>query len=403
MKRNTKRPSRQGRIWFFLTSRGRGAKLKATIDTKEQFLKCIEKIISLDVPEEEDVFHQSVGFLVRSIVATFNRAEKQDTVFFDQLFVCLKLLKVKPQSPAYSSLMLAFLRAKEWWMNFGTFCRWWGWNSFMEEDYKPTQTEDGQKIMPLAERVFMAYCRFLCDYGQKEEIKQYLPIVEKVYSEHADYIYLPFYEAKLMLKIGEIEKFWTLMKLFARKKSSEFWVWDLFGDATEDNQTKLTFYAKSLICKTKPEMSIKVREKTALLLLHLGYKAEALRELNEAVKIRTKNKWNVPRQFSDAITSLGSENINPTVDNVAFFTNLAKKAECSVFGRTEVLEYEGKIMIKEKGFGFVHYKSNSIYVPQKLISLKGICNNDIVYGQYKASYDKKKNKEGFAAISINKR
>ena len=212
-----------------------------------------------------------------------------------------------------------------------------------------------------------------------------------------------------MLKTEQKESFWKLMKGFVRKKSGEFWVWDLLGDASTDNQTRLGFFAKSLTCKTKPEMSIKVREKTAFLLLDLGHKAEALAELNTVVRIRTKNNWSIPPLLSSTISSLNKENIAPSKDNNAFFCELAGKAELLILDKPtqpkgrQRFDFEGKIMINEKGFGFVRSGEKTIFIPPKLLSTKNISNLNIVCGQYTVSFDHKKNKEGFAAISINKK
>lgn len=382
------------------------AKCKATVGTKAQFLRCLEKIISLNVPADEDMFHCSVVCVVRSMASAFMRVEKFDTAFFDSLFDCIKRLKTQPRSPAYSSIMLTMLHTKNWWKGFGAFCRWWGWDNFLPCDYEPTLTQNDQKVMPLAERAFMAYARHLCDFGSPKEIEEFLPILERNFSEHLNFIYLPFYEAKLMLKMDRKEEFWNLMKSFVQKKSGEFWVWDLFGDASEDKQTRLNYYAKALTCKTKPEMSIKVREKTAFVLLELGYKAEALTELNNVVSIREKNKWSIPSPLSEAIAALNKDGIVPSFSNNAFFSKFANDAEKLILDRQsypkekQSLDFEGRITLNEKGFGFVRFGSRTIFVPQKLLSSKNIHNHDLVSGQYIPSFDQKKNKEGFAAISI---
>ena len=85
------------------------AKQKANVGTKEQFLRCINKIITLDAPAEEDVLYQSVGFMVKTMASSMIRAQQTDNTFFDALFSCLKQLKIKKQTPAYSSIMKSFL------------------------------------------------------------------------------------------------------------------------------------------------------------------------------------------------------------------------------------------------------------------------------------------------------
>ena len=377
------------------------AKQKATAQSKSQFLHCIEKIIELNVPADEEMFHQSVGFLIRAMAATLIRANDEDNNFFNSLFDNIKHLKIKPQSSAYSSIMQTFLRTKNWWTGFADFCRWWRFDSFADEDYQPVQTGDGQKIMPLAERVYMAYAKCLLDNGTTSEIDTFLPLIEQTYKAHSNYIYLPFYEAKLMLKIGRKEEFFNLMKSFAQHKRNEFWVWDLLGDYFDDGSTRLTFYAKALSCPSKPEMSIKLREKTAFLLCQLGYLAEALSELYFIIKIRERNKWNITPMLTQKIVELENQRITTVQSNKSFFANLAVDAEKLIFGAPKPqANFEGKIIVTNSGFGFVKFDKKDIFIPAKLISNNKIQNGDIVCGRYNSTIDKKKNKEGFAAVSI---
>ena len=378
------------------------AKREATITTKERFIRCVEKIISLDVSADEDIYYQSVGFLIRAMAATLIRANDDDCQYFDTLSNCIKRLKIKPQTPAFSSIIQTFLRTKMWWTGFADFCRWWGFNSFQNADYLPSQTDDGKKIMPLAERVYMAYAKCLLDGGTTNDITTFLPQLQQTAKVHQNYIYLPFYEAKLMLKIGRKEEFFVLMKKFAHRKSGEFWVWDLLGDYFDDDNTRLKFYAKALCCPSKPEMSVKLREKTALLLCKLGFRAEALAELHFIIKIRERNKWNITHLITQKVNEMEAQGIVATQNNKAFYANMSAEAEKYIFGETkQQSRFEGKINITNGGFGFVRYNKMYIFVPAKLLSNNNIQNGTFVSGQCIVSFDKKKNRDGFVAIKIN--
>ena len=122
------------------------------------------------------------------------------------------------------------------------------------------------------------------------------------------------------------------MKIFARKKSGEFWVWDLLGDYYDDKATRLKFYAKGLICKSKAEMSIKLREKTAWLLKELGFLKEALSEFVFVKKIREKNKWKITADLMSAIKEIENQNIKSSGNNFKFFETLSSEVDTIVFG-----------------------------------------------------------------------
>ena len=268
------------------------AKQKATVATKQRFLRCIDKMLENDMPSDEEIFHQSAAFLIRGMAATMIRAEQQDIQFFDSLFQYAQRLKTQPKTPAYSALMTVMLRTKNWWTGFRKFCEWWNFDSFMDEDYKSSSTssDDQTKIMPLAERVLMAYCHCLLDSATPVGIADFLPWLDNFSAQHRNYVYLPFFSAKLLLRASRKDECLGKLKIFAKKKGGDFWVWDVIGDCYDDPQTRLNCYARGLICKSKPEMSIKLREKTAWLLRTLNHHPQAMAELLRVVEIRICTK-----------------------------------------------------------------------------------------------------------------
>ena len=333
------------------------AKQKATVDDRDQFIRCLDKLIELDMPEDEEMLYQSAGFLARSMASAMIRANRQDEAFFNILFARIKTLKIKKKTPAYSSIMTVMLRTHGWWRGFKDFCDWWGFDGFMDEDYQSTQAADGsgQKIMPLAERVVMAYCKCLLNNGLITEIENFIPWLDSFSLQHKNYIYLPFYGAKLLWKIGKKDDYYAKMKIFARKKSGEFWVWDLLGDYYDDPQMRLKFYAKGLICKSKAEMSIKLREKTAWLLKELGFLKEALSEFVFVKKIREKNKWKITAELSAAIKDIENQNIKSSGNNFKFFETLSSEVDTIVFGNKW----------KKKSISITKNQNNSLYLKPK--------------------------------------
>ena len=279
--------------------------------------------------------------------------------------------------------------------------------------------DDGSPVAPLAERACMAYSRFILDNNKVELIRSLLEKLKNISAKYPQYIYLPYYMAKMMLKIGEKDDCFKYISSFARKKRSDFWVWDLFAETYSDDETRLKFYAKALSCKTKREMSVKVRIKMAFLLMKMGYPQEAFGEFMLVRKIYEDNGWQVRPEITNAIASLSAKGIVPKNNNVKFFGALAKDVDSIVFGsnkfvwekhgnyRTrhknkETFPFEGHISITDKGFGFVSVDDKDVFVPANLLDGKNIKTKDIVAGLYVSSIDLKKNKQGWRAVEIEK-
>ncbi|MBR0498657.1 MAG: hypothetical protein IJJ78_06225 [Paludibacteraceae bacterium] len=381
------------------------AKKHATIDTKEQFLKCLSKCRKLQMPETDDVFHKSVVALIKSMAYDVARSGKEDETFFDALFVHLQGFSLARKTELCSFVMLAFMRAK-WWRGFGGFFEWWGLDSFSEADFKPYEVSNNVRIQPLAERAVMAYCKWLIDNGTDAQIMAFIPRLQQFSEQHKNFLFLPYYCAKLMLKIDRKDDVLRYMRLFAKKKGFEFWVWDVVGDTFDDASLRLKFYAKALICRAKPEMTVKVREKTALLLFELGYSAQSLAEMLNVVAIRERNKWKTSPQLTQKITQLRADGVEPGNDITAFYTQLSHEAE-SMLGATRETQpkakFKGVIIVHAEGYGFVKCDGKTIFVSPALLNGARISNRDAVAGEYRKSFDKKRNHESYAAVSINKK
>jgi hypothetical protein len=106
---------------------------------------------------------------------------------------------------------------------------------------------------------------------------------------------------------------------FAKRKQTVFWVWDILSEAFPDDEEKmLACYSKALLCSTREEMLVNVRQKIASIFINRQMWNEAKTEILLIKKIRTENEWKIPHQianwanqqwFSDAKENRDNRNI----------------------------------------------------------------------------------------------
>ena len=99
------------------------------------------------------------------------------------------------------------------------------------------------------------------------------------------------------------------------------------------------------------------------------------------------------------VMMLNGEGIKPEKNNIDFFASFSKDADKIVF-TPSTLEFEGKIIITPKGFGFVKFDGKTVFVPEGVLQNKTLKNNSVVKGRYKKSFNKKKNEDGYTAVEI---
>lgn len=172
-------------------------------------------------------------------------------------------------------------------------------------DYKASSfTKDGEiiEMPPLAEALFNKYCKSLLLLATQKDmsaqIEMFLPTLQKVRKKHANYTYLPYHEARLLMVIGKREEARNIAIDFVRQKANVFWVWELLAQLAHEEE-RAACYAAALVMKTKAEMIVKLQEQAIEAFVAQGMLAEAKYELDTLIRVRQQAWNNVPQRIID--------------------------------------------------------------------------------------------------------
>ena len=130
-------------------------------------------------------------------------------------------------SKGHSYLLQNFMKFEQW-SEIADFFDWWNLDNLMPYDYVPYVNTKGQKMITLAERAFIANSKALLKLNDAIRIEEFLPKLDALMSEHEEMMYPGYFYGKLLLSLGNNEN--EALKViipFARKKASEFWVWQI--------------------------------------------------------------------------------------------------------------------------------------------------------------------------------
>ena len=372
------------------------AKKNATFDSQDKFIKCIARIGDMNFAAEETMFWDSVTWLIRSMMATVERNRSHQPAFFSSLFAAMRPLPLPKPAEAYSALLQTTLRLKTEWQQYPDFCQWWGLDNLRPEDYKPRQTEDGKRILSLAERVFMAYTKALLLQNRQSSLIEWEPQLSKLANDNPSYTYLPYYLARTRLTLGRTGQVMQSMKAFVRKKKGDFWVWELMGDASSDSDEQFCHYAKAMTCRAKDEMLVAMREKMVYQLLVRKQYSEARHELDHVMATRQRHQWSIPYKLQQLTAEPWYLQSPSSTDNSHFYKPFAEKAEHLVFGAIpdDAMTISGILKKSKSGFGFV----KDVFIPSWLI--ENISDGTTISVKAVKSFDKKKRQWGWKAIKI---
>lgn len=290
----------QGQPWGQLTT---GWALRFLIeadarnDQYDQIVAHLDELQSLkEIPANElDKIRENVIFWI----GLFAKKNLTPTGFdtptkLSALFSRLKDCKYVP-GKGYTMLLEGFMRCDAW-PELPDFFDWWNLDNLTTDDYKPVEITNGRKIMSVAERAFIAKSKALLRLNDLGRIEEFLPQMDTLMSNHPEMTYPGYFYGKLLLSLGSTpEDALKVIVPFAKKKSTEFWVWQLLSDVFINDQDKqLACLIRAVHCRTQENFLGKVRIKLAALYIQRNQLDLAKFQIDKVTQCYLPQGWHLP-------------------------------------------------------------------------------------------------------------
>lgn len=240
------------------------------------YAKLLEHIDELKSLDQLTIAHDSMIFdNVQFQIANFVKnhvflTDIEASSKLSTLFSKLKDYEFKP-SFGHSFLLQAILKFENW-HEMSDFFDWWNLDNLTTKDYEPYINPKGQKMMTLAERAFIANSKALLRLNDLGRIEEFLPKLDNLMNNHKEMMCPGYFYGKLLLALGSnSDEALKVIIPFARKKATEFWVWQLLSDVfTDDEHKQLACLLRAVHCRTQETFLGKVHIKLANLYIKRG-------------------------------------------------------------------------------------------------------------------------------------
>lgn len=179
------------------------------------------------------------------------------------------------------------------------FFDWWNLDNLTQEDYTPRVNQKGQTMMTLAERAFIANSKALLRLKAPERIQEFLPKLDKLMNDHPEMMYPGYFYGKLLLSLGSnTDEALKVIIPFARKKATEFWVWQLLSDVfANDEEKQLACLLRAVHCRTQEKFLGKVHIKLATLYIRRGLLNSARYHIDAVTRCYVSQGWRLPYEI----------------------------------------------------------------------------------------------------------
>jgi len=295
----------------------------------------LDAIVELGLPEDEDMFFESVAFSLGKFFFQLLKKDSQDGISIYELFGKIKSLPFPKPSRAYSFLLKSLHKGFKNSQHYREVIEWWGLDNFLPEDFEKEEL-NGKKIMCLAEQAFIGYSKQLLPskvdihFDQEvnlEAIRSFIPFLNGVISKYPNLTFLPYFEAKLMIAAGQREDALKVILPFARRKQKEYWVWQVLAESYPGNpENQIACYARALTCNAKEEFLVNIRIELAELLIQEEMYSEAKLEVEKSYEVRALHGWRIPSKILAWRKADWFQQAKPRKDNSDLYSKYSKLA-----------------------------------------------------------------------------
>ena len=265
------------------------------------YARLLEHIDELKSLDQLTIANDSMIFdNVQFQIANFIRIHLTDIEASSKLSVLFSKLKdyeFKP-SRGHSFLLQTILKFENW-PEIADFFDWWNLDNLTQEDYTPYINQKGQKMMTLAERAFIANSKALLRLNDLGRIEEFLPKLDNLMNNHKEMMYPGYFYGKLLLALGSNgDEALKVIIPFARKKATEFWVWQLLSDIfTNEEEKQLACLLRAVHCRTQETFLGKVHIKLATLYIKRGLLNSARFHIDVVTRCYASQGWRLPNKI----------------------------------------------------------------------------------------------------------
>lgn len=351
------------------------AQLDAAAGNLALFLSKIEELKQLALPETEEMFFENISIVISKAVRVITHEEPVNLQKLHQLFDSIKSLPIKRDSKWFSVLYGAFHKGMKDSNRYVEFADWWNFENFKPEDYQKDKMPNGREIMAIVEQAYIAYAKHLLpkymDSGEvvfdREKAEAFLTKLSDIAEKYPAFQYPAYFQAKILLALGDKDNMLSALLPFAKKKRNDFWVWQILGEALSNDKEKVfACYCRALACNSPEEMLVSLRQKMAAALISRNLYNEAKTEIELLVASRKAHEFKIPNEVGTWQAQDWYKNAISKKSNIDFYRQYSSVAESLLFSDTpeetvivDFVNTDKKMLnfiASESKFGFFKYE-----------------------------------------------
>ncbi|MBR4367418.1 MAG: hypothetical protein IKP43_11645 [Bacteroidaceae bacterium] len=268
-----------------------------------KFVETFDKLSQFDLFSTNNVLSNSIATCIVKLLSKVDTFDDLDKKMerCDELFSMVKQLNIDKTEDVYYDIFERFYDYRDTWESFSDFCQWWGLEYLRPQDFHRQTLRVGKKmVVSMGEGAYIACAkRLLNEYerGLKgvSDLNNLIGKLDIVIDQYKGLYWLEYYKYKLMLKRDDSDEVMQTFLPIVKKRSSEFWTWQLMSEIFADDEEKhVACMLRASSCKAKEVFLSPIRFKLAKYMIEHEDYVGARYEIEQFLYGRQFGDYGVP-------------------------------------------------------------------------------------------------------------
>lgn len=231
------------------------------------------------------------------------------------------------------------------------FMNLWGWNNLRLEDWEQFQTDNGNIVTSLVEKLISVYAKELKTDNVKSP-DEFNALVDEALTKFPNNQNMPLYKATVLMSLGKKDEALDYYKELILKFPSKCYLWNQASELVEEIGLKIALLCKAISVEHDESFIGGCRLNLAKALIEKNMMANAKYELDKYRDFYVIQGWGLKQEYHDIVNQIPKG--TQSIDNHSLYDNYVPQAEEFVYSALPTqlaIKIEDKQLDDKKGPG----------------------------------------------------
>ena len=204
------------------------------------------------------------------------------------------------------------------------FMNLWGWDNLRPDDWTQFQTDNGNTVTSLVEKLISVYAKEL-KTDNVSSTDEFNNLVDEALTKFPNNQNMPLYKATVLMSLGKKDEALEYYKELILKSPSKCYLWNQASELVEEVDLKIALLCKAISVERDESFIGGCRLNLAKVLIEKNMMANAKYELDKYRDFYEIQGWGLRQEYRNTVNQIPQD--TQTIDNSSLYDKYVPQAE----------------------------------------------------------------------------